>query len=176
MVWAVVDSMEFLIRRSSRIQRKRDIDTEEIWSDIVSDESKMTKRLRAESDGAMVTFEGMRREETDTLNSCLGRLMRKNSVLDWFSERRFYLPTSKQCRFVVSRWKCFVYVVCRVIRVLLSSAFYRFNRFLARERYLESFIMFVMLLWTFWFHLIAGVMSFERNFILTRFGHFRPSF
>jgi len=35
----------------------------------------MTPRLRAESDGAMVKFEGMRREELDTLDSCVGRPM-----------------------------------------------------------------------------------------------------
>jgi len=35
-----------------------------------------------------VTFEGMRREGLDTLRSCLGRPMSKNSVLGCFSERR----------------------------------------------------------------------------------------
>jgi len=43
----------------------------------------MTPRLRAESDGAMVTFKGTRREELQTLDSCLERPISKNSVLDY---------------------------------------------------------------------------------------------
>jgi len=84
----VIESMVFLLRRRSRIERKQDLDADEIWSYIVSDESKMTPRLRAESDEAMVTFEGMRREGLDTLDSCLGKPVSKNSVLDRFTERR----------------------------------------------------------------------------------------
>jgi len=38
----------------------------------VSDESKMTPRLRAESEGVMVTLEGIRRLGSETLASCLG--------------------------------------------------------------------------------------------------------
>ena len=52
-VLAVVKSRVFLIRRRSRIDRKQDSDTEEIWSDMVSDESNMTPRLRAELDGVI---------------------------------------------------------------------------------------------------------------------------
>ena len=48
----------------------------------MNDESKMTPRLRAASVGVIVTLEGMRREGSETLESCLGRPMSKNSVFD----------------------------------------------------------------------------------------------
>jgi len=50
---AVVKSRVLLIRRRSLINRKEDLDTKEIRSDMVSDESNMTPTLRAESDGAI---------------------------------------------------------------------------------------------------------------------------
>jgi len=59
-----------------------DLDIEEICSDIVSDKSKMTPRLRAESERVMVTLEGIIRFGSKTLASCLGSPMSKNSVLD----------------------------------------------------------------------------------------------
>jgi len=40
-------------------RQKQVLDTEEICSDMVSEESNMTPRLRAESDGLIVTLEGM---------------------------------------------------------------------------------------------------------------------
>jgi len=46
----------------------------------VSDESNMPPRLRAESDGVIVTLEGMRRAAPGTLESCFGRPISKNSV------------------------------------------------------------------------------------------------
>ena len=50
---------------------------------MMSDESnKMTLRLRAKSDGVIVTLEGMRRAASETLESCMGRLMSKNLVFD----------------------------------------------------------------------------------------------
>jgi len=45
----------------------------------VSDESKMTPRLRAESEGVMVTLEGIRRFGSETLASLT---LSKTSVLD----------------------------------------------------------------------------------------------
>ena len=48
----------------------------------------MTPRLRAESDGVIVTLEGTRRAASETLDSCLAGPMSKNSVLDLLSERR----------------------------------------------------------------------------------------
>ena len=46
------------------------------------DESKITPRLRAECVGVVVTFEGMRRVGSEILESCLGRPISKNYVLD----------------------------------------------------------------------------------------------
>jgi len=66
-VLAVVESRVFLIRRRSRIYIKQDLNTEEICSDVVSEESIMTPRLRAESDRVIMTLEGMRRAEKNTL-------------------------------------------------------------------------------------------------------------
>jgi len=51
-------------------------------------ESNMTPRLLAESDGVIesdgliVTLEGMRRAASETFESCLGRPISKNSVLN----------------------------------------------------------------------------------------------
>lgn len=61
---------------------KQDLETDEICADIVSDESKITPRLRAASVGVIVTLEGMRSVGSETLESCLGRPMSKNSVFD----------------------------------------------------------------------------------------------
>jgi len=80
-VLAVLKSRVFLIQRRSRIDRKEDLDTEEIWSDMMSDESNMIPRFRAESDGVIVTLEGMS-HMSDNLESCFGRPISKNSVLD----------------------------------------------------------------------------------------------
>ena len=49
----------------------------------------MTPRLRAACVGVIVTLEGIRREASEILASCLGRPISKNSVFDWLSERRF---------------------------------------------------------------------------------------
>jgi len=64
------------------MDRKHDLETEEICSEKVSDESKITPRLRAESVGVIETLEGIRRVGSDILEVCLGRPMSKNSVLD----------------------------------------------------------------------------------------------
>jgi len=56
MVLAVIESRVFLIRR------KQDLYTEEISSDMVSEWSS-----QVESDGVIVTLEGMRRAASDTL-------------------------------------------------------------------------------------------------------------
>jgi len=51
---------EFLIRRRSRMNRKHDLDTDEICSEKVSDESTITPRLRAEFVGVIVTLGGIK--------------------------------------------------------------------------------------------------------------------
>jgi len=88
MVRAVKKSRVFLILRRSRINRKQDLETEEIWSVIERVESKITPRLRADLAGIIVTFEGIRRKGSETLDTWAGRPIRRNSVLDWLSERR----------------------------------------------------------------------------------------
>jgi len=100
-VLAVIKSRVLLIRW---IDRKQDLATEEIWSDMMSDESKMTPRLRAESDGLIVTLKGMWRVALDTLDSCLGRPISEDSVLDWLGERRL---ADIHVEIVVSRWESF---------------------------------------------------------------------
>jgi len=64
------------------MDRKHDLDTDDICSEKVSDESKIMPRLRAEFVGAIVTLEGIQRVESETLESCRGRPISKNSVLD----------------------------------------------------------------------------------------------
>ena len=64
------------------MDRKHDLDTDEICSEKVSGESKITPRSLAESVGATMTLKGMRRVGSEILESCLGRPMNKNSVLN----------------------------------------------------------------------------------------------
>jgi len=52
------------------MDRKHDLDTDEICSEKVSDESKITPRLRAEFVCVIVTLEGMKRVGSETLESC----------------------------------------------------------------------------------------------------------
>jgi len=52
------------------MDKKHDLDTDEICSEKVSDESKITPRLRAEFVGVIMTLESMRRVSSDTLGSC----------------------------------------------------------------------------------------------------------
>jgi len=59
-----------------------------LCSEKVSDESKITPRLCVEFVGVIVTLEGIRRVGSETLESCWGRPMSKNSVLDLLKERR----------------------------------------------------------------------------------------
>jgi len=59
----------FRIRRRSRMDRKHDLDTDEICSEKMSNESKITPRLRAEFVGVIVTLEGIQRV-AETLESC----------------------------------------------------------------------------------------------------------
>jgi len=68
MVRAVEKSKVFLILRRARIDRNQDLETEEI-SGIEIVESKITPRLRADLAGVIVTFEGIRREGSETLDS-----------------------------------------------------------------------------------------------------------
>ena len=44
------------------MDRKQDLETEEIWSDIESEESKMTPKLRAEGVGVMMALDGMSKQ------------------------------------------------------------------------------------------------------------------
>jgi len=52
------------------MDRKHDFDSDEICSEKVSDESKITPRLRAEFVGVIVTLEGIQRAGSGTLESC----------------------------------------------------------------------------------------------------------
>jgi len=70
-------------------------------------ESNMAPRLRAESDGVIVTLEGMRRAAPETSESCLGRPISKNSVLDRSSERRIIDNQVETVLIVVSRLEMF---------------------------------------------------------------------
>jgi len=64
------------------MDRKHDLDTDEICSEKVSDGSIITpKIIRAEFVGVIVTLEDIRRVGSNTLESCRGRQMSKNSVL-----------------------------------------------------------------------------------------------
>jgi len=83
MVRAVEKSRVFLIFRRSWIDRKQDLETGEIWSDIESVESKIMPRLRADWAGVIVTLEGIRSEGSEIWDSWAGRPIRRNSVLDW---------------------------------------------------------------------------------------------
>jgi len=58
-----VESVSIL--RISRIDRKSDLETEEIWSDNERVESKITPRLRADWAGVIATFEEKALEEMD---------------------------------------------------------------------------------------------------------------
>jgi hypothetical protein len=87
--WAVVKSRVFLIIRRSRIDEKQDFDTEEIWWDIERVESKITPSFRGELAGMMATLEGMSKVGSASIQSWADRSMRRNSVLAWFSERKF---------------------------------------------------------------------------------------
>src|SRR5664279_3848952 len=60
----------------------------DMWSDIDRVESKMTPRLRAVEVGVIETFEGIARIGLDSLDSCRGRPIRRNSVLDWLRDNR----------------------------------------------------------------------------------------
>jgi len=60
----------FRIRRTSGMDRKHDFDTDEICSEKVNDESKITPRLRAEFVGVIVTLEGITRVGSESLKSC----------------------------------------------------------------------------------------------------------
>jgi len=52
------------------MDKKHDFDTDEICSEKVSDESKITPRLRAEFVGVIVTLKGIKRVGSDSLESC----------------------------------------------------------------------------------------------------------
>jgi len=91
-VWDIwrycAQSRVFLIRWRSRVDRKQDLETKEMWSDIEKVESKMTPRLRAEEVGVMMALDGMRRLGSEILGSCTRRPMGRNSVLDWLSDKK----------------------------------------------------------------------------------------
>jgi len=63
----------------------------------------MTPRLRAESEGVMVTLEGIRRFGSETLASGLGSPMSKNAVLDCLSESKLADIQVETVSIVVSR-------------------------------------------------------------------------
>jgi len=52
------------------MDRKHDLDTDEICFEKVSDESKITPKLRAEFAGVIVTLEGIQRVGSKTLERC----------------------------------------------------------------------------------------------------------
>jgi len=52
------------------MDRKHDFHTDEICFEKMSDESKITPRLRAEFVGVIVTLEGIQRVGSETLESC----------------------------------------------------------------------------------------------------------
>jgi len=52
------------------MDRKHDLDTDEICSEKVRYESKITPKLRAESGGVTVTLESIKRVGSETLESC----------------------------------------------------------------------------------------------------------
>jgi len=52
------------------MDRKHDLDTDEICSEIVSDESKITKITCAEFVGVIVTLKGIHRIGSETLECC----------------------------------------------------------------------------------------------------------
>jgi len=52
------------------MDRKHDFDTDEICSEKVSDESKITPRLLAEFIGVIVTLEGKERVGSESLENC----------------------------------------------------------------------------------------------------------
>jgi len=52
------------------MDRKHDLDTDKICSEKVSDESKITPRLRAEFVIVIVTLEGVTRVRSESLESC----------------------------------------------------------------------------------------------------------
>jgi len=60
----------FRIRRKSRMDRKHDFEMDEICFEKVSDESKITPRLRAKFVGVIVTLEGIKRVGSESLESC----------------------------------------------------------------------------------------------------------
>jgi len=66
----------------SRVDRKHDLDTDEICPENVGDESKITLRIRAESVGVIVRWEGMRRVGSEILDNRLARPISTNSVLN----------------------------------------------------------------------------------------------
>jgi len=79
--YAIVRAVEkfrvFLILRRSGIDRKQNLETEEMWSDIESVESKIMPRLRADWAGVIVTLEGNRREGSEILDSWAERPIRR---------------------------------------------------------------------------------------------------
>ena len=65
------------------------METDEICSEEVSDESKITPRLRAESVGIIETLEGIRRVGSEIFEICLGRPISRDSVFYCDRDRRF---------------------------------------------------------------------------------------
>jgi len=83
------NSQVFLILRRSRIDRKQDLKTEEIWSDIEStkNNAKIACRVSWFND-----IRWHKQRGTWDLASWAGRPMWRNSVLDWLYERRSSYP------------------------------------------------------------------------------------
>jgi hypothetical protein len=62
---------------------------EEMWSDRDRLESNRTPRFRTDETGVSMTVGVIEREGFSILESCLGRPINKNSVLEGLSMRRF---------------------------------------------------------------------------------------
>jgi len=63
-------------------EKKHNLQTDEMWSHIVSDESQNPCKLRAQMAGETVTIESMTKVGSEILETCLGRSMRRHAVLD----------------------------------------------------------------------------------------------
>jgi hypothetical protein len=66
--------------------KKQDSEMAEMCSDMDKEESKTTPRFRADDTGKIERLDDICRAGSDSLDSCLGRPMRRNSVLEWLSE------------------------------------------------------------------------------------------
>ena len=78
----VLEAEEFPMRRRSRIEEKQALEAAEMCLDMERVESKITPRLRAVSVRVTDKLEGIERQGLDSSESCRGRSMTRNSVLE----------------------------------------------------------------------------------------------